>query len=355
LEFIILNISTSIRKVLVTGGTGFIGSHTVVELIAKNYIPIIVDNLDNSTIDVLDGIEAIAGVRPDFYQVDILDAAALEKVFKTNPEISAVIHFAAHKAVGESVEKPLKYYRNNVSGLINLLEVMHKMQVKHLVFSSSCTVYGQPEILPVTEQSPILPAMSPYGNTKQIGEEIIRDFTIANDFKSIALRYFNPVGAHHSGLIGELPLGVPNNLVPFITQTAAGLRNELSIFGKDYNTADGTCIRDYIHVSDVADAHIFAMERMYNSKEAAKFEFFNIGTGKGTSVLEAVKKFEEVSGLNLNYKFVERRSGDVEKVYADTSYANKTFGWKSKRNLDDMMLSAWKWQQTLLNIKQENG
>jgi UDP-glucose 4-epimerase len=336
------------NKILVTGGTGYIGSHTVVELIYQGFEPLIIDNLDNSNISVLDGIEKITGQRPSFQELDLLDEAGLNSFFQHNKGIKAVIHFAAHKAVGESVQNPLKYYRNNVSGLINLLREMQKNNISHLVFSSSCTVYGQPDQLPVTEVTPVMPAMSPYGNTKQIGEEVIRDLCNSSSLRSVALRYFNPVGAHQSALIGELPIGVPNNLVPFITQSAAGIIGPLKIFGKDYNTPDGTCIRDYIHVSDVADAHIFAMHRMLNEKQSSKFEVFNIGTGKGTSVLEAVLMFEEISGIKLHYSFVDRRSGDVEKVYADTQLANKELGWKAQRDLREMLRSAWLWQQKLI-------
>lgn len=342
------------KQILVTGGTGYIGAHTVVELINQGFHPVIIDNLDNSSADCLDHIEQITGFKPTFHQLDLLDIAKLTDFFHHHTELQGVIHFAAHKAVGESVDNPLKYYRNNLFGLVNLLEQLQKNNIHAFVFSSSCTVYGQPEVLPVTESSPILPAMSPYGNTKQIGEEILKDYIQAHALRCIALRYFNPVGAHHSGLIGELPNGVPNNLVPFITQTAAGLRKELSVFGKDYNTPDGTCIRDYIHVSDVAEAHIFALKRLFNLENEKHFEVFNIGTGKGTSVLETIKAFEQVSGLALNYKFAPRRSGDVEKVYADTSLANQVLNWKAKRNLNDMMRSAWKWQQNL-SKNQNNG
>jgi len=345
---------SQLKKILVTGGTGYIGAHTVVELINQGFSPIIIDNLDNSSVDCLESIHEITGVKPEFHQLDLLDVPMLTSFFEQQTDIRGVIHFAAHKAVGESVDNPLKYYRNNLFGLVNLLEQLQKNNINAMVFSSSCTVYGQPEVLPVTESSPILPAMSPYGNTKQIGEEILKDYINAHALRCIALRYFNPVGAHHSGLIGELPNGVPNNLVPFITQTAVGLRKELSVFGKDYNTPDGTCIRDYIHVSDVAEAHIFALKRLFELESEKHFEVFNIGTGKGTSVLETIQAFEHVSGIALNYKFAPRRSGDVEKVYADTSLANQVLNWKAKKDLNEMMSSAWKWQQNL-SKNQNNG
>jgi UDP-glucose 4-epimerase len=336
------------KKVLVTGGTGYIGSHTVVELINKGYKTVIADNLSNSKIDVLDAIEKITGSRPTFYQVDICDQKALADMFDKESDIDSIIHFAASKAVGESVNKPLLYYRNNAVSLLNLLEEMIKRNMSDIIFSSSCTVYGQPELLPVTEQTPFQPAESPYGNTKQICEEILKDTTRAHtELKAIALRYFNPVGAHETALIGELPLGVPGNLVPFITQTAAGIRKELSIFGSDYNTPDGTAVRDYIHVVDLAKAHVIAVERLLDGKEKSSFEFFNIGTGIGFSVLETVKKFEEVNGLKLNYKLVDRRPGDIEQIYADTSFANDELGWKAELGLDEMMRSAWEWQKTI--------
>ncbi len=339
-------------KILVTGGTGYIGSHTAVELIESGYEVVIVDNLSNSKIEVLDGIEAITGVRPSFSRFDICDREALEKFFGENKDIAAIIHFAASKAVGESVEKPLMYYRNNLVSLMNLLEMMAAGNVPHLVFSSSCTVYGQPDKLPVTEQSPIKPAESPYGNTKQISEEIIRDVIHAEaSLHAIALRYFNPVGAHPSALIGELPLGIPNNLVPFITQTAAGIREELRVFGDDYDTPDGTAIRDYIHVVDLAKAHVVAVDRMINGKQKKSFEIFNLGTGNGYSVLEVIRAFEKATGVKLKYRITDRRPGDIEKVWADTSFANRELGWKAERGLETMMASAWKWQQHLLKQK----
>jgi UDP-glucose 4-epimerase len=335
-------------KILVTGGTGFIGSHTVVELIERGHEVVIVDNLSNSKIEVLDKIETIAGVRPKYYQFDLCDYQKLEECFEEEGTISAIIHFAASKAVGESVDKPLLYYQNNLVSLINLLRVMRKFNTANIVFSSSCTVYGQPEKLPVTEDTPFQPAESPYGNTKQICEEILKDSSKAYpEIKSIALRYFNPVGAHESSLIGELPLGVPANLVPFITQTAAGLREQLSVFGSDYNTSDGTAVRDYIHVVDLAKAHAIAINRLIEGKNKSDFEFFNIGTGNGFSVLETIQAFEKVNGIKVNYKLVDRRPGDIEQIYADTTFANEELGWKAEKGLDEMMSSAWKWQQTL--------
>ena len=338
-------------KILVTGGTGYIGSHTAVKLLEEGYEVVLVDDLSNSELSVLDAIEEITGKRPEFHEFDLCDAAKVTAFFEEHKDIEAIIHFAASKAVGESVQNPLKYYRNNLDSLINLLEEMKKHQIANMVFSSSCTVYGQPDKLPVTEQTPFKPAESPYGNTKQICEEILLDATKAHpELKAIALRYFNPVGAHESALIGELPKGVPNNLVPFITQTAAGEREQLSIFGSDYDTPDGTAVRDYIHVVDLAEAHVIAVKRMTENKQKSSFEFFNLGTGQGNSVLETVKKFEEVSGVKLNYKLVDRRPGDVEKTYADTTYANKELGWKAKLGLGDMMRSAWNWQKRVSKI-----
>lgn len=335
-------------KILVTGGTGFIGSHTAVELIEGGHEVVIVDNLSNSKIEVLDKIETISGVRPKYYQFDLCDQQKVEECFEEEGDISAIIHFAASKAVGESVDKPLLYYQNNLVSLINLLKAMRKYNTANIVFSSSCTVYGQPEKLPVTEDTPFQPAESPYGNTKQICEEILKDSSKAYpEIKSIALRYFNPVGAHESALIGELPLGVPANLVPFITQTAAGLREQLSVFGSDYNTPDGTAVRDYIHVVDLAKAHAIAINRLIDGNNKSDFEFFNIGTGKGVSVLETIQAFEKVNGVKVNYKLVDRRPGDIEQIYADTTFANEELGWKAEKGLDEMMSSAWKWQQTL--------
>ncbi len=336
------------KKILVTGGTGYIGSHTVVELIKEGFEVVIIDNLSNSKIEVLDNIEKIAGKRPVFYQFDLCDAVELEAFFKKEGDISSIIHFAASKAVGESVEKPLLYYKNNLQSLVNLLELMRTFSVPNIVFSSSCTVYGQPDKLPVTESTPYQVAESPYGNTKQIGEEILKDTCKAHsEIKSIALRYFNPVGAHESALIGELPLGTPNNLVPFITQTAAGIREQLSVFGSDYNTPDGTAVRDYIHVVDLAKAHVISVKRLLGNLNKSNFEFFNIGTGNGNSVLETIQTFEKVNGVKVNYKLVDRRPGDIEQIYADTSFANEELGWKAEKGLEEMMSSAWKWQQTV--------
>lgn len=333
-------------KILVTGGTGYIGSHTVVELQNKGFDVVIVDNLSNSHIDVLQGITKITGICPAFEQFDLCDTEKTKNFFKQHNDIAAIIHFAAYKAVGESVEKPLMYYRNNLDSLINILENFQSKKISGLVFSSSCTVYGQPDELPVTENAPIKKAFSPYGNTKQIAEEIISDFISVNsESKAIALRYFNPIGAHNSALIGELPLGVPSNLVPFITQTAIGIRKQLSVFGNDYNTPDGTCIRDYINVVDLAKAHVIAVERMIENKNKSNFEIFNLGTGKGASVFEIINSFEKVTGLKLNYKVVERRAGDIEKVFADTKFANAELGWKSEISLDETLLSAWNWEK----------
>ncbi len=338
------------QTILVTGGTGFIGSHTTVELIEAGYKVVIVDNLSNSNIQVLDGIEKITGVRPAFEKVDLRDMEATENVFKKYPDIEGIIHFAASKAVGESVQKPLLYYRNNIVSLINLLELMPKYQVKGIIFSSSCTVYGQPkpENLPVTENAPIQPALSPYGNTKQINEEIIRDTIHAGaPFKSIILRYFNPIGAHPSAEIGELPNGVPQNLIPYLTQTAIGVRKELSVFGDDYNTPDGSCIRDYINIVDLAKAHVIAMDRMLQGKSAEAVEYFNLGTGRGVSVLELINTFEETTGVKVPHKIVGRREGDIEKVWANPERANKVLGWTAKETLADTLASAWKWQLRL--------
>lgn len=335
-------------KILVTGGTGYIGSHTVVELINAGHTPVIVDNLSNSNIGVLDGIKSITGESVPFYQIDVTDIQALDKVFSENHDIKGIIHFAASKAVGESVKEPLKYYRNNLVGLMNILECMKKHKVGSLVFSSSCTVYGQPDTLPVTEDAPIKPALSPYGNTKQICEEIIRD-TVASceGLHAILLRYFNPIGAHPSALIGELPLGVPQNLIPYVTQTAAGIRECLTIFGEDYDTPDGSCIRDYINVTDLAKAHVVSVDRMENGKQNSDVEVFNIGTGRGTSVFEIVNLFEKVTGVKLNYKVGPRREGDIEKVWADASIANNILGWKAEKSMEETLASAWKWQQSL--------
>lgn len=336
--------------VLVTGGTGYIGSHTAVELINAGYDVVIIDNLSNSTKDSLDGIQKITGIRPKFEEFDLCDPARVTRFFNENRDVKAIIHFAASKAVGESVEKPLLYYKNNLWSLINLLSAMSEFNVPNLVFSSSCTVYGQPEILPVTENAPIQMAMSPYGNTKQICEEIIGDTLFSNNgLKAISLRYFNPVGAHASALIGELPVGVPANLVPFITQTAIGLREQLKVFGNDYNTPDGTCVRDYIHVVDLAKAHVVAISRLLENRNKKAYEVFNIGTGNGNTVLDIINTFEKVSGKKLNYKIVDRRPGDIEKVWADTTLANQELGWKAESSLDETILSAWKWEQHYRN------
>lgn len=334
-------------KILVTGGTGYIGSHTVVELQKKGFEVIIVDNLSNSHATVVDQIEQISGIRPVFEEFDLTDVAKTKAFFDKNSDLDGIIHFAAYKAVGESVNDPLMYYRNNIGSLINILENMKVHSINNLVFSSSCTVYGQPEILPVSENSPILKAMSPYGNTKQISEEVITDTSAVTNIKAILLRYFNPIGAHESALIGELPLGVPNNLVPFITQTAIGIRKQLSVFGSDYNTPDGTAIRDYIHVVDLAQAHVVAVERMIHKIGKKDVEIFNLGTGNGFSVLEVINSFEKVSKEKLNYQIVARRPGDVEIVYADTTFANEELGWKAKKTLDEMMLSSWNWEKAL--------
>ncbi len=335
------------KKILVTGGTGFIGSHTVVELQQHGYDVVIVDNLSNSTIEVLDNIAKISGVMPAFEQFDLADAKLTNDFLQRHSDIDGIIHFAAFKAVGESMSKPLHYYRNNVQSLINLLEGMKNNKITNLVFSSSCTVYGQPDELPVTEKAPIKPAWSPYGNTKQMCEDILKFTTLAHPIHAIALRYFNPIGAHHTSLIGELPLGVPNNLVPFITQTAIGQRACLSVFGDDYSTPDGTAVRDYIHVVDIAKAHVVAVERMLNGKCKLDLEIFNLGTGIGYSVMDVINSFEKVSGEKLNYKIVPRRPGDVEMVWADTRFANEELGWKAEKNVDEMMLSSWNWEKAL--------
>lgn len=334
------------KTILVTGGTGYIGSHTTVELINEGYAVIIVDNLSNSNADVIDGIERITGVRPVFYNVDCNDEVKINEIFAKH-KIDGVIHFAASKAVGESVEKPLLYYRNNILSLIVILEAMKKYNVSSIVFSSSCTVYGQPEVLPVSEDAPIQKALSPYGNTKQINEEILHD-TIYSDpnLRAIILRYFNPIGAHPSAEIGELPTGVPQNLVPFVTQTAAGIRPELKVFGDDYNTPDGSCIRDYINVVDLAKAHVVSINRIIPKDKMEKnIEIFNIGTGNGVSVLELINTFEQVNGVKVPHSIVGRREGDIEKVWANPHRANEVLGWKAKESLSDTLASAWKWQK----------
>lgn len=339
-------------KILVTGGTGYIGSHTTVELQQAGYEVIIIDNLSNSNADVVDRIEGITGIRPEFHELDCNDYDGLKKLFDQHKDITGIIHFAASKAVGESVQKPLLYYRNNLVSLINLLDLMPQYGVEGIVFSSSCTVYGQPDVLPVTEEAPIKPAMSPYGNTKQINEEIIRDVAHAGaPFHSIILRYFNPIGAHPTAEIGELPNGVPQNLVPFITQTAAGIRQELSVFGNDYDTVDGSCVRDYINVVDLAKAHVIAIDRIVENKCKKKVETFNLGTGRGLTVLELVNAFEKVTGVKVNHKIVGRREGDIEKVWANPTFANTELGWTAKESVEDTLLSAWNWQVKL----QEQG
>lgn len=340
------------QQILVTGGTGFIGSHTAVELQQAGYEVVIVDDLSNSSIDVLDNIEKITGVRPHFEQFNLVDKDKTEQLFQDYPSIEAIIHFAASKAVGESVDIPLHYYRNNLVSLVNLLDCQRKYNVANLVFSSSCTVYGQPDVLPVTEQTPRKDAESPYGNTKRISEDIIQDSVSAYpEIKGIALRYFNPIGAHESALIGELPLGVPLNLVPFITQTAAGIREELKVFGDDYDTPDGSAVRDYINVVDLAKAHVVAIERLLQNKNKANYEVFNLGTGEGLSVLQVVNGFEKATGVKLNYKIVGRRSGDVEKIWADTTYANEELGWKAEKGLEETLLSAWNWEKKVRGIE----
>ena len=341
-------------RILVTGGTGYIGSHTVVELMQQGYDVTIVDNLSNSSVDVLDGISAIVGRRPEFANIDCNDYVSMEAVFKQYPDIVGVIHFAASKAVGESVEKPLMYYRNNLGSLITLLEVMRRYHVYNIVFSSSCTVYGQPDKdhLPVDETAPIQKALSPYGNTKQINEDIIYDEAHADSsLHATILRYFNPIGAHPSALIGELPNGVPNNLLPFVTQTAAGLRAELKVFGDDYNTPDGSCIRDYIYVVDLAKAHVKAVERMLTGTPTEQVEVFNLGTGRGLSVLEIVRDFVEATGVNVPYQIVGRREGDIEKVWANPKKANEVLGWKADTPVKDVLVSAWNWEKHLRNIQ----
>ena len=335
------------KKVLVTGGLGFIGSHTAVELLARGYQVIVADNLSNTRPEVLNGIEAITGKRPIWANVDLADPAACRAFLAGHPDLDGIIHFAASKAVGESVQKPLLYYHNNLGSLCNLLEHLAAHPKCAFIFSSSCTVYGQADELPIRENAPVKPAESPYGNTKQIGEEILRDGAKAHGFRAIALRYFNPIGAHPSAKIGELPLGVPQNLVPFITQSAAGLRGGLKVFGNDYPTGDGTCVRDYIHVVDVALAHIYAMERMIEGKGTEPVEVFNLGTGKGSTVVEVIAAFERATGKKLQWEFAPRRPGDVIAAYADTQKAAQVLGWKAERTLDQSMADAWRWQQSL--------
>lgn len=336
------------KKILVTGGTGYIGSHTVVELQSAGYEVVIIDNLSNSNADVVDGIVRISGIRPTFIEMDCNNKEDLRLLFQNNPGIKGIIHFAASKAVGESVQQPLKYYRNNIVTLVNLLELMPEFGVEGIVFSSSCTVYGQPDILPVTEDAPIKPALSPYGNTKQINEEIIKDTIYAGvPFKSIILRYFNPIGAHPSAEIGELPNGVPQNLIPYLTQTAMGIRKELSVFGDDYDTPDGSCIRDYINVVDLAKAHVIAMDRLLGGKSLSNVEIFNLGTGRGVTVLELINAFEKGTGVKVPHKIVGRREGDIEKVWANPKHANEVLGWTAKESVEDTLVTAWNWQKKL--------
>ncbi|CAZ96478.1 UDP-glucose 4-epimerase GalE [Zobellia galactanivorans] len=335
-------------KILVTGGLGFIGSHTVVELQDKGFEVVIIDDCSNSSEKVLEGITSITGKMPLFEKIDLKEKSKVEAFFKKYQDIEGVIHFAASKAVGESVEKPLLYYENNIGTLVYLLKELSKKNTSNFIFSSSCTVYGQADKMPISETAPVKPAESPYGNTKQMGEEIIRDTcAVTQGLNAIALRYFNPMGAHPSGHIGELPIGVPQNLVPFITQTGVGLREQLSVFGDDYPTEDGTCIRDYIYVVDLAKAHVQALQRLLEGKNEENYEVFNLGTGKGSSVLEVIHSFERVSGKKLNYKIVDRRPGDVVSAYADTKKANEVLGWKAEYTLDEAMKSAWEWEQKI--------
>ena len=339
------------QKVLVTGGLGYIGSHTVVELQNSGFEVVIIDNLSNSSLEVLDGIIEITGKIPLFEKIDLRQKSEVIQFFEKYQDISGIIHFAASKAVGESVENPLLYYENNLSTLIYLLQACNNYTIENFIFSSSCTVYGEPDKLPIDESAPIKNATSPYGNTKQISEEILNDSCKVSNLKSIALRYFNPIGAHDSSKIGELPLGIPQNLVPFITQTAAGLRDQLSVFGDDYPTEDGSCIRDYIHVVDLAKAHVVALERLLKDRNSNQFETFNIGTGKGSSVLEVVHAFEKVTQQKLNYKIVNRREGDVISVYADTKKANDVLGWKAEKSMEESLLSSWNWEKKVRKIK----
>lgn len=336
------------KKILVTGGTGYIGSHTVVELQLAGYEVIVIDNLSNSTIDSLSGIERITGIKPSFENLDCLDYVGLDYMFAKYEGIKAIIHFAASKAVGESVQKPIVYYRNNVNGLMNILDLMPIHGVQHILFSSSCTVYGEPDKLPVNEDAPTKPATSPYGNTKQICEEIIRDVIHSGTtMNSIILRYFNPIGAHPSAEIGEFPIGIPSNLVPFLTQTSIGVHEELSVYGDDYTTPDGSCIRDYINVVDLAKAHVIAVKRMLENKQDEALEYFNIGTGKGISVFELIQAFEKANNLKVPYNVVDRREGDVEKVWADPTRANKVLGWEAEISVEDTLKSAWNWEKKL--------
>src|SRR5690554_281403 len=339
------------KKILVTGGLGYIGSHTVVELQNSGYEVLIVDNLSNSSLDVLERITNITKKPPKFERLDLRIKSDVSEFFKNNSDFDGIIHFAASKAVSESVEKPLLYYENNLNTLIYLLQECNTHSIDNFIFSSSCTVYGEPDSLPITEEAPVKKATSPYGNTKQISEEILFDTCSVSDLKAIALRYFNPIGAHETSQIGELPAGVPQNLVPFITQTAAGVREQLSVYGDDYPTEDGSCIRDYIHVVDLAKAHVIAMERLLSEKNESNYEFFNLGTGRGSSVLEVVNSFQNTTGEKLNYKIVERRPGDVISVYADTKKANEVLGWKSEKTMEEALASAWKWEKKVREIQ----
>lgn len=335
------------KKILVTGGTGYIGSHTVIELINLGYEVLVIDNLSNSKAEVIDIIESITAVRPYFEKIEMCDKSALSNFFSKHADIDAVIHFAGMLQVAESVENPLKYYHNNMFSTINLLECMVAYKIKNIVFSSSCTVYGNPTQLPVTETAPVQKAMSPYGNTKQMGEEVLENVSKANDINVITLRYFNPIGAHDSARIGEIQHGVPHHLIPYITETAVGKRKQLNVFGGDYQTHDGTCVRDYIHVVDLAKAHIAAISRLIESKNEQKMEIYNIGTGLGYSVLDIIGAFDKATGLKINYQIVDRRPGDVEAVYADTSLAEQKLNWKASLGIEDMMRSAWNWEQAL--------
>lgn len=336
-------------KILVTGGLGFIGSHTVVELQEAGHEAVIVDDLSNTTADVQERIASITGKNAEFVELDLKDKKAVMDFFANHKDLDGVIHFAAYKAVGESVHKPLEYYENNFGSLVHVLQGMRDNGLDNLIFSSSCTVYGETNDLPITEDSPVVEALSPYGNTKQVGEEILKDAIRAHGFNVVSLRYFNPIGAHPTAKIGELPLGVPLNLVPYVTQTAVGLREQLSVFGSDYETRDGTCVRDYIHVVDVAKAHVVAVERLVAKQNADNYEVFNLGTGTGSTVLEVIQSFEKVSGEKLNYKIVERRPGDVTAAYADTTKANMVLGWKAEKTLDDAMADAWRWEKKIRN------
>ena len=339
-------------RILVTGGAGYIGSHTVVELIDEGYEVVIIDDLSNSQADVIDRIEEITGQYVPLHVFDLCDKSRLDQFFSSEGSFDGIIHFAAKKAVGESVEKPLLYYHVNILSLINLLKAQKEHGIPNFVFSSSCTVYGQPDRLPVSEETPRQDAESPYGNTKKISEDIIRDFARVNDDKrTIALRYFNPVGAHASGLIGELPSGIPNNLMPFISQTAIGLRDQLKVFGGDYPTKDGSAVRDYIHVVDLAKAHVVSMQRLIEDEQRSNYEFFNLGTGSGLTVLEVIRAFEEVNGVKINYEIVDRRAGDIVQIYADTKIANDELGWATERDLSDMVRSTWKWEQYLAEMR----